>query len=694
MSLRFLRLSLVTCLIVAAAKAQTPPVEPNPAAVIPAGSADELVGPIKLPDADIDTVLGLLEIYTERSVLRPQQLPTATYRLVIDKKIPKSEAILYLETVLALNQVGVAPLGKNALKVVALSQIKTEAPEMISGSALDLQPSGHMATKLFQLNFLRVNEFIPQITPMMSPGVANGIVALEKANAALITDSVSNLQRVEQLLQQLDRPLMVGLTPKFYQLSHGAKASDVVNKLRAMFQGPLQSQLGSAISYSADDRTNQIIVLADERQLPLFDDLIPKLDVTAEPNTRQELISLKHASSKDVAALLSQLVNGQNTASQKASGGGSVKTQIGQPAAPAGQPPAPAANIAPAGALDPTSLGLVEGTNEFSSLITILADERSNAVVVSGTVDDIRLIRELVEKLDVVLAQVRIEIVIAEVTLSDKATSGISALGLRVENGRLTGITGSTTGTTLGGTTTDGMATLNPNFFIKGGDLNLTGLVSLVTTPRKGRNAVLSVPTITTTHNKEAKIFVGATRPTISSNTSSTAGNSTISPGYNTSSVTQQEVGITITVKPLIGNDGSVQLDLKQEISDVGESVKLGPDFTQNEINKRSTQSFITAKSGEILVLGGLQKKSNSRSTNRLGPIPFIGDLLGGRTREESRVELIFFLRPVVLTNTPADNAAAMKQLEQLPNKDAVRQQLDPNYVPPEKSVIDKILGK
>jgi general secretion pathway protein D len=629
MSMRSLCLFLVLGLTVLSVNAQTPAAEPPapPAISTPAAAADEIVGPIKLPDADIDTVLGLLEIYTGRSILRPQQLPTATYRLVIDRKIPKSEAVLALETVLALNQVGVAPMGDKFLKVVALSQVKTEAPEMIMGSTLDMPASGRVATKLFQLNFLRVNEFIPQIMPILSPGIANGVVPLDKANAALITDSVSNLQRVEQLIEQLDAPTMAGLTPKFYAL-HNAKASDLVGKIRGMFQGPLQGQLGSSVSYSADDRTNQIILLADARQIPLFDQLIAKMDVIAEPNTRQEVIPLKHASAKDVSTLLSQLVSGQTAATQKASGGNSVHN-------PAPGQPAPPLPVTP----DAASLGLADSTNEFSSLITILADERSNAVVVSGTVDDIRLIRGLVEKLDIVLAQVRIEIVIAEVTLSDEATSGISQLGLQVTNGRLTGIDGGTTGTTLTGIGTSSFATLNPRFFLHGGELNLTGLVSLTTTPRKGKNSVLSVPTITTTHNKEAKIFVGATRPTISSNTSTVAGSQQVSPGYNTSSVTQQEVGITITVKPLIGNDGSVQLDLKQEISDVGALVVLGPGFSQNEINKRSTQSFITAKSGEILVLGGLQKKTNSRSTSRLGPIPIIGDLLGSRNRSETRTD-------------------------------------------------------
>ena len=164
--------------------------------------------------------------------------------------------------------------------------------------------------------------------------------------------------------------------------------------------------------------------------------------------------------------------------------------------------------------------------------------------------------------------------------------------------------------------------------------------------------------------------------PTISQSTTNTAAATTLS-GYNTSSITQQEVGIKITVKPLIGNDGSVQLDLKQEISDVGPEVTIDNN-KQNVILKRTTSSFITAKSGEILVLGGLQKKSNKKSTNRLGPIPILGDLLGSRSRSEERTELVFFLRPIVLTNTVADNSEAYKRLEELPKKprEEVKQEL------------------
>src|SRR2546423_418020 len=101
----------------APAAAQNPPPLPTNPPVAPGAPEEELVQ-LQLPDADIDTVLSALEIYTGRIILRPQQLTTATYNLKIKKPIPKSEAILAIETVLGLNQIGVAPLGDKFLKVV------------------------------------------------------------------------------------------------------------------------------------------------------------------------------------------------------------------------------------------------------------------------------------------------------------------------------------------------------------------------------------------------------------------------------------------------------------------------------------------------------------------------------------------------------------------------------------------------
>ena len=90
---------------------------------------------------------------------------------------------------------------------------------------------------------------------------------------------------------------------------------------------------------------------------------------------------------------------------------------------------------------------------------------------------------------------------------------------------------------------------------------------------------------------------------------------------------------------------------------------------------------------------GGIQRTKASKQSNRLGPIPFLGDLLGPRTNNNSRTDLIFFLRPTVLTNTAADNVDAFKRVDSLPQKDQIKKEIDPTYVAPKKTLIDKVLN-
>ena len=168
-----------------------PVVSPMPPVITPMPPVknDAIVDSFKLSDGDIDAVLAALEIYTGRTIIRPGQLPTGSYNLKITRPIPKVELVTALETELALNGVAVTPMGDRFLKVTALSQAKSEAPEMIIGSSLDLPPSGRVVTKLFELKFLRVSEFVPQIQTIMTPGIGGGIVQLEKSNVCLLYTS-------------------------------------------------------------------------------------------------------------------------------------------------------------------------------------------------------------------------------------------------------------------------------------------------------------------------------------------------------------------------------------------------------------------------------------------------------------------------------------------------------------------------
>jgi general secretion pathway protein D len=527
-----------------------------------------------------------------------------------------------------------------------------------------------------------VAEVIPLFGGLLNP-FYGGPVPLQNANAALITDSISNLQRVELLLQQVDKPVTAGMKPKFYTLKN-AKASDLVNKLRAILAGTLQQQLGSATSYNADDRTNQIVLVTDPRQHAFFDDLIDRLDQKSDPNTRNDVLYLKHAKAADVVNVLSRIISGQTTATQRQSPG-SVRPGQVQPTAP-GAPAAPPAQpmiVSASSANNPNLDALMSsGANEFSAVMTVVSDERSNSVVAFGTADDLRLVRELIDKLDIVLAQVRIEVVIAEVTLDDNDASGISALGLKLEGDKLVGFSGTIE---TGAAVTNGVIT-RPGVT---GRMDLAAELSITSTLRKRNNAIVTVPAIVTSHGKQAKFFNGETRPVVTGSiTSGTVGGTT-------STVTQQQIGTTVTVTPFIGVDGSVQLDIVQDVQDVIGTVPVDNN-QQYIIGQRQTTSYVTTKTGEIIVLGGFRKNIQVRERSRLGPIPFLGDLFGRRTKNDSRQELVFFLRPTVLTNSPAiDNAEALKRIEKLPTRDTIKGELDSNFVPPaHQSTLGKILSK
>lgn len=647
-------------------------VPPSAFNAAPPRSTETTVGPIKFGDITVDAALEMLERWSGRSILRPAGLPATSLSFSLNQKVSREEAREALETLLTMNGIAVTPLGEKFLKVTPLNTARTEAPELIEGSTLGLPPSGRLASKVFALKFLRVGEFMPQVASILNPGTASPPLLFDKGNAALITDTISNLQRIETLLLQLDQPALGGLSPKFYKILN-TTASELVARLQSILGGAGSTQIGTGTTYQADDRTNQIVLLSDPRQFPLFDDLIAKLDTVGESSTRQEVIPLKHANATEISGVLSTLVSGQNNAARAANQMAQNQTNVRNAALarnanqpqPVNQQPNQQPNPAQAAALAAAQARLNQITGapgaesapqQFSNILTIAADERSNALIVSGTVDDLRLIKDLIGQLDVLLAQVRIEVVIAEITLSDEASSGIDFLGLVVQADKLVGFSAAAPGIEVSdGSFVDATT----------GIRSLSATLELTTTPRKSNTNILSVPNIVTTHNKEATLFVGEKRPVISSylNTGNTGGN--VGTGYSTS-VAQQEIGITLTVKPLIGHDGSVQMEISQKVDDILGEVLLDGN-SQPIVGSRTTESFVSAKSGEIIVLGGLQRKSQNKATSRLAGIPIIGDLLGRRSRENTRTDLVFFLRPYVLTNTPADNAEALERLKLSP---------------------------
>jgi general secretion pathway protein D len=632
-----------------------------------------------LRDETIGQVLELLQRWTGKTVLRPQALPSSLYTLSLPATATRNDALLAIETLLTLNGVAVIQQGDKFLKVVPNNVAKSESPTLLSESALSLPPSGRVASKIFLLKHANGQEVVVQIQGMLNSTLGTPPVFFSRNNAILVTDSIMNLQKIETVLAQLDRPQLDVIATKLYNLKH-AMATDMVNKLTTLLRTPAANgaapfRLSTGTSFTADERTNRVIVMGSADQHPFFDKLIESLDATSDPNTKTDVVFLRHANATETASLLTQLITGQTRAASTANGGRST-TGTNRVTTPT--PAAPATGAAAAGSQQ-------NGADEFSTMVTVIADVRSNSIVVSGTKDDLRLLHDLIDKVDVVLPQVRVEVVIAEVTLTSNDSSGITALGMTVTNGKLTGVNGTLFGgaggvTGIGG----GSAALAPNG-------TLTGIVNLgtSTSPTKNDLQVLSVPAITTSHNKEATIFVGESRPVITG-TQSTAGTAGL---VASSTVSQRDIGIQLRVLPLIGKDGSVQLQVTQQVEDVLGSVTIdGND--QPVIGRRSTDSFVSAMSGEIIVLGGLQRSNDTTTKNRLGPIPIIGDLLGGSSKTKTRTELLIFLRPYVLNNSAVDNLNAISRIDATPIAEQVHKHIDKAPTPaPASPLINGLPG-
>ena len=675
---------------VAPAPAASPaPVAGVVAAVpLPGLSGSDQVGPVILRDETIAQVLDLLQRWTGKSILRPNALPASVYTLSLPASITRDEALLAIETLLNLNGIAVIQQGDKFLKVVPNLVAKAESPTLLTGSTLTLPPSGRIATKIYTLKHANAQEFITQIISSLNTTLASPPVYFGRNNAFLITDSITNLQKIEKLVAELDRPQLDLVVTKSYTLKN-AMATDLVNKLTAMLRtqavasGGAPFRLSTGTTFLADERTNRVLLMGSADQHDFFDKLIETLDQKSNPNTKTDVIFLRHADAQQVATLVTSLVTGQTTAAARA--GNTVRS------ATVNRTPTPVA--APvAGAAGATTSQM--GADEFSSNLTVLPDVRSNSVVVSGTNDDLRLLHDLIDKVDIVLPQVRIEVVIAEVKLSDNESNGFSTLGLTVQNGKLVGIGGSGAGfgvtgipvTPVNPVLNTGQTIVNPaQGSLAPGTNSLSATIGLVTTPRKGDLKILSVPAITTTHNKEATLFVGESRPVI------TGSSVAATTGQVTSTVSQRDIGITLKVLPLIGKDGAVQLQISQSVEDIlGSTILDGND--QPIIGRRTTDSYVSAMSGEIVVLGGLQRTVTTKSTTRLGPIPIIGDIFGSSTNLEEKQELVIFLRPYVLNSSAVDNLDALSRVANSANGTEVKKIIDnvPGKAPAAPAAPDK----
>lgn len=651
--------------------AQSPEAEPAPAPAIATAPAPEVVGETEIGTLILsdDSAIQVIELYeqlTDKIVLRRQDIPAAKINFNSRGPISESEAILALESLLSLNGIMLTEVGGRFLKAVPASNINQNSPTMLEGSTLDLPPSQQIYTKFFRLEYLNAEESRDSIVaPLLSN--QSHLVAFTKANALLVSDALLNLQRVEGMLDNLDQPQKFLEKIEFIKLNF-IQAQDMQSQLEELIKGPLQRYLEGNTSITADERSNQIIVVTHPGNLDTIMEVVESMDVDAAPLTRSEVFQLRQAKAEEVVPIIENIISGQEEGRQEDAKVARNQNNQNKNNNNNNKAPNPATARAAAKVTNEANSSL-----QFSNFVGLSADTRTNAIVAYGTDSDLKSIKELINKIDIPLPQVRIEAIITEVSLDENQGSGLEKFDLKYQSGS-TNLVGSLGGIassiTTPATGTDAPTTALSAF----GNFELDAVLDLA----EGDNQIkiLSTPSIVVSHNEEGVINVSQSRPF-------ETGSTTYNNNPNTQTqIEYRDVGIKLTTTPLIGADGSVQLQIEQTI----DTVQSIDDRSSSDVNtrpiigKREANSTITVNDGDVIILGGLQENKKDVSNKYfplIGRLPVFKELLSHESVDYTRTELIIFIRPTILKNPSEASTMSKKAIDLLEESEAVKEYLE-----------------
>ena len=600
--------------------------------------------------ADIDTVMTQYCQWTDKIYLKTDEVQ-ASITLNVNS-LTTEESIQVVETILAMNGIALIPMGEKFIKVV-----KANANDLV-GQGMDILidtdkelSSDEFITSVIPLKNVQIKEVQAAVQHVLHS--YGKILTLERSNSIMITDTAGNVKRAKELVEFIDQAT-AQIEQRIYQIKF-ANAEDIAAKIDEIISAakgdeeksnitgnpyartPVgvirananndNSQLNQAsisntesssavliqgdVKVLADERTNIIIIFSQSNNFTFFEKIIEVLDVAVDPQKTFEVINLEYSDAEELAGTLNSLL-GSSGVDKSKSNDKEIKANT---------------------PLNQQNNNSSENDSEInlSEETTILADIRSNSILIMGSKDDIIAIKNVIEKLDVKLEQVMIEAVIFEVDLTEEIKSGIDWLYKP-----------------------SGTSTKNAN--ITSGILNYTDIIPDISTEMiieassKDENVrVLSTPIIMTTDNTEAKLIVGEQRPVVTS--TSTFGSSL---GTQRSSYEYKDIGIELTVIPRINPQRVVVMEISQAADQVGGTVNIDSNAVP-VIKNREFVAQISVKDRETVALGGIITSRIDDTATKLpilGNIPFIGKRLFGNTQqEEIQTELIILLTPYVLTN-------------------------------------------
>lgn len=670
---------------------------PGPFTALNPASGNRMVG-LKYDDWDVNEVLKDYSDWTGLALMKAPNLPSPKITLKCPKRLPMSEALLAIESILAMHGIGLVPMGDKFLKVVPIATARQDGMAISTGEIkTEEQDTDHLVSQIVELKHIEIAEAQNTIQNLLHP--YGKIMPLDRVNCMLITDTAVNIKRILEILQYLDQPIESREELRIFNIVY-AKASEIQGKIQAIVADTeardakttfIRQQLASAqmptrstrqpqpgqpqptqplpsptptrpsvmevaepseerglihakVKMVADDRTGSLIIITRAEQFQFLENIIKALDRQVDPDVTIKVFRLQYASAKDVVSVLNALIS---SASKSAPG-----------------PMPPPEAVTGAGKKEAgKSSEEIQISGRLSQDVKIIADSRINALLVMASKSDMAVIEDVMTNIDIMLSQVLIEVVIVEIGLSDSLQSGIdwlqrSMIAYNEKNGSRNAfmgfagtskegadaeITDGTSIRTIGDSTAAAGSGLS--YYFTFFDLNMDVVLNMLAQNTEAR--LLSTPIILTTDNKEARIMVGEKRPIVTS-TSITSG------GTQQSAYEYTDIGIELTVTPHINKKGFVVMDILQSIDNVGDYAVIDG----NNVPVITTREFgasLAVDDGRTIVVGGLM--SSDKMTTRSGipwlsKIPLLGRLFRSDYDDKTRRELLVMITPYVL-DTP-----------------------------------------
>ena len=533
--------------------------------------------------------------------------------------------------------------------------------------------NGQIVTQIFQLNHESANNLVPILRPLISPN--NTLNVNPGTNALVITDYADNLQRLARIIAALDVANATGV--EVIPLKN-ALATDLVPMLQRLLDSGAAS--GSAPAAGQTDATFKTTVMAEPRsnslilraantaRMTLARSLIAQLDQPTDkgPNAASgniHVVYLKNADSTKLAATLRAAISAQGNAA------GGANSAVAAGMTNTNNTP----NNAAGGGGANASFNSAGGQPSTGGQIQ--ADPSTNSLIITAPEPQYRQLRAVIDKLDARRAQVFVESLIAEVSAEKAAEFGVqwqgplggkgdTNIGLLGTNFRVGGANLISLATQGASGTVAPSSGLNIGVAHNNNGTYVLGFLArfLQTT---GDGNVLSTPNLLTLDNEEAKIVIGQNVPFVTgqyTNNNNAAGS--VNP-FQT--IERKDVGLTLRVKPQISENGTVKLQIYQEVS------RLDPASINSATglitNKRSIESSVLVEDGGIVVLGGLLQDDFGNSQERvpgLGDVPLFGNLFRADSRSRKKTNLMVFLRPVVVRDGASTENLSLSRYEQM----------------------------